>query len=91
MLYQRQNALDVASLKKYATELGLNRAQFDADLDSGKYAAEVRKDMTDGEIYGVESTPTLFVNGIALRALSAEALRAAIDRGLASPSASAGK
>ena len=91
LLYQRQNALDVASLKKYATELGLNRAQFDADLDSGKYAAEVRKDMNDGEIYGVESTPTLFVNGVALRALSPEALRAAIDRGLAGPSVSSGK
>ncbi len=83
LLYKRQNALDVNSLKKYATEIGLNRTQFDADLDSAKYANEIRKDINDGQIYGVESTPTLFVNGVALRALSAEALRAAIDKGLA--------
>lgn len=83
LLYKRQDALDVPSLKKYATELGLNRAQFDAALDSGKYADEVKKDLSDGEMYGVESTPTIFVNGVALEALSAEALRAAIDRGLA--------
>lgn len=84
LLFKRQNALDVASLKKYATELGLNRAMFDVALDSGKYAAEVKNDIVDGEMYGVDSTPTIFVNGVRLRDLSNEALRAAIDRGLAS-------
>lgn len=83
LLLKRQNALDTLSLKKYASELGLDRARFDAALDSGKYAAEVKHDMDDGEIYGVDSTPAIFVNGIALREMSAEALRAAIDRGLA--------
>lgn len=83
LLFKRQNALDVPSLKKYASELGLDRARFDAALDSGKYAAEVKHDIDDGQMYGVENTPTIFVNGITLRELSAEALRAAIDRGLA--------
>jgi protein-disulfide isomerase len=83
LLFKRQNALDVPSLKKYAGEIGLDRARFDAALDSGKYAAEVKHDIDDGQMYGVESTPTIFVNGITLRDLSAEALRAAIDRGLA--------
>jgi protein-disulfide isomerase len=83
LLFKRQKALDVASLKKYATELGLNRAVFDAALDSGKYAAEVKHDINDGEIYGVDSTPTIFINGVALNMLSAEGLRAAIDRALA--------
>ena len=36
LLFQRQKALDVPSLKKYASELGLNRAKFDAELDKGK-------------------------------------------------------
>ena len=83
LLFKRQNALDVPSLKKYASELGLDRTRFDAALDSGKYAIEVRHDIDDGQMYGVESTPTIFVNGVTLRELSAEALRAAIDRGLA--------
>ncbi len=83
LLFKRQNALDVASLKKYATELKLDRARFDAELDNGTYAAEVRHDMNDGEIYGVDSTPTIFVNGVRLDTLNAEALRAAIDRALA--------
>ncbi len=88
LLFKRQNALDVPSLKKYASEIGLDRALFDAALDSGKYAAEVKHDIDDGQMYGVESTPTIFVNGITLRALSAEALRAAIDRGLAASNSS---
>lgn len=82
LLFKHQNALDVPSLKKYATELGLNRVLFDAALDSGKYAAEVRGDIVDGEVYGIDSTPRIFVNGVALRTLSAEGLREAIDRGL---------
>ncbi len=48
LLFKRQNALDVPSLKKYATEVGLDRARFDAELDSGKYAAEVKHDLDDG-------------------------------------------
>ena len=83
LLFKRQNALDVPSLKKYASELGLDRTRFDAELDGGKYAAEVKHDLADGEIYGVDSTPAIFVNGVALREMSIEALRALIDRGLA--------
>jgi protein-disulfide isomerase len=83
ILFKHQDALDVPSLKKYASEIGLDRARFDAALDGGKYAAEVKHDIDDGDIYGVNSTPTIFVNGVAINALSAEALRAAIDRGLA--------
>lgn len=83
LLFKRQNALDVPSLKKYASEIGLDRARFDADLDSGKYFNEVKHDIDDGEIYGVDSTPAIFVNGVALREMSMEALKALIDRGLA--------
>ena len=83
LLFKRQNALDVPSLKKYASELGLDRVRFDAALDGGKYAAEVKHDIDDGQLYGVDSTPAVFVNGIALREMSIEALRALIDRGLA--------
>jgi protein-disulfide isomerase len=83
MLFKNQKALDVASLKKYATEIGLNRARFDAALDSGAYAAEVEHDIEDGQQYGIRGTPTVFVNGVQLVNLSAESLRAAIDRALA--------
>jgi protein-disulfide isomerase len=84
LLFQRQKALDVPSLKKYASELGLNRARFDAALDRGVYAAEVKRDIEDGELYGVSSTPTIFVNGVQLKVLSADGLREAIERAVKS-------
>ena len=89
ILFQHQSALDVPSLKKYASDLGLDRAKFDAALDRGVYAAEVKHDMEDGEIYGVGSTPTIFINGVQLRTLSADGLREAIDK--AAKSAAAGQ
>lgn len=80
ILFQHQKALDVPSLKKYASDLGLDRARFDAALDRGMYAEEVKHDVQDGELYGVGSTPTIFINGVQLRVLSADGLREAIDR-----------
>jgi len=88
VLFKNQKALDVPSLKKYATELGLDRARFDAALDRGVYAAEIKKDIEDGEMYGVGSTPTIFVNGVQLRILSPEGVRAAIDRAVRAPKTS---
>jgi len=82
LLYKNQNALDTESLKKYASDLGLNRKQFDLDLESEKYAADVRKDMSDGKIYGINGTPTIFVNGVKVRQLSAESFRRAIEQAL---------
>jgi protein-disulfide isomerase len=79
VLFKNQKALDVPSLKKYASDLGLDRARFDAALDRGVYAAEVEKDVSDGELYGVSSTPTIFINGVELKVLSADGLKQAID------------
>ena len=87
VLFKNQSALDVASLKKYATDLGLDRAKFDAALDSGQYAAEVNKDAVEGEAYGIDGTPTIFINGVRLRNLTAGGLGTAIERALASKTA----
>jgi protein-disulfide isomerase len=73
VLYRNQQALDKASLIKYATELGLNAKQFELDFNDAKAIAEVRKDQSDGRDYGVTGTPTIFVNGIKVQRLSAEA------------------
>lgn len=83
LLFKNQQALDIESLKKYATDIGLNRTKFDAALASGAYAAEVNHDIADGRQYGILGTPTVFVNGIRVNLLSPETLRAAIDRAIA--------
>lgn len=55
--------LAVPALKQTARGLGLDGAAFDQCLDSGKHAAHVREDYALGERMGVNSTPTVYVNG----------------------------
>jgi protein-disulfide isomerase len=62
-LFGNQQALQVADLKKHAAELALDTSRFDQCLDSGKYAAEWKKDVDDGTRLGVTGTPAFFVNG----------------------------
>lgn len=83
ILFKNQDTLDADSLKKYATRIGLDRKRFDAEFESGKYDGEIRHDMEDGEMYGIEGTPTIFINGVMLTELSADGLRAAIEKAFA--------
>jgi protein-disulfide isomerase len=83
ILFKNQSALDVDSLKKYATQVGLDRKRFDAELDSGKYDAVISHDIEEGEGYGVDSTPTIYINGVMLTEFSADGLRKAIDKAFA--------
>lgn len=82
LMYRNQSALDKASLRGYATQLGLNLEKFDADLQSPAAAAEISKDIADGTSCGVNGTPTIFVNGSRLQRLSTSALRKAIRTAL---------
>lgn len=56
-LFENSQALDVASLKQYAKDLGLNSSTFDNCLDSGKYEQEAKDDMADGQASGITGTP----------------------------------
>lgn len=82
-LYANQESLDRASLSKYAAELGLNAKQFEIDFTDVANAAEIRQDKAEGNSHGVNSTPTIFVNGVKVHSISASAFRRAINRALA--------
>ena len=84
VLFKNQSALEVAKLKEYATQVGLDRAKFDQALDSGKFADKVQRDMREGDKLGVNSTPTVFINGKRVRDKTPEGLKAAIDAALKS-------
>jgi protein-disulfide isomerase len=62
-LFASQTMSD-ADFKQFAKEEGLNEKKFDACMNSHKYAAQVQSDMADGQRFGVQGTPTFFVNGI---------------------------
>jgi protein-disulfide isomerase len=62
-LFANQQALQLDDLKKYAADLGLDAARFNACVDSSKYGDRVREGVSQGSRLGVNSTPTVYVNG----------------------------
>jgi protein-disulfide isomerase len=59
-------ALDRDSLVQYARDLKLDDKQFDSCLTSGKYKADIDKDLREGMQAGVNGTPGFFINGVTL-------------------------
>lgn len=63
LMFTDISALSVPQLKQGAARLGLNQTAFDQCLDSGTHEARVRAGYEQGEKLGVNSTPTIYVNG----------------------------
>ncbi len=84
VLFRNQRALDVASLKRYAAQLGLDGGRFARDLDSDRFAAAVLEEKRAGARAGVRGTPAYFINGLQLPVsdYSVEGLRAQIEAAL---------
>ena len=82
VLFRNQSALGVDKLKQYATEVGLDRARFDASLDSGKFAEKVQRDVMDARKLGVNGTPALYINGKRISDNSYESVKSAVESAL---------
>jgi protein-disulfide isomerase len=68
LLFHRQQALEDADLRGYASDLGLDLERFDADLAGASVLARIRRDVESGLATGeVLGTPTLFIDGIVHR------------------------
>lgn len=68
-LYQTQNEWNnISDPTKYFTDLaakvGINDPSFQTKLNDGRYAGKVGKDQAAGQNLGVNSTPTIFINGV---------------------------
>jgi protein-disulfide isomerase len=63
LLFAHQDALDRASLERYAEGLGLDARRFARDLDDAALDARVDADVADADALKVKGTPTLFING----------------------------
>ena len=62
-LFGNQQALQPDDLKKSAADVGLDAAKFNACFDSSKFADKVQAGMEAGRRLGVNSTPTMYLNG----------------------------
>jgi protein-disulfide isomerase len=83
-LFAGQQALQPDSLKEYATGLGLDAEKFNGCLEASNHAERVRESVAAGTRLGVNSTPTMFINGRKMEgAQPFDALAAVIDEELA--------
>jgi protein-disulfide isomerase len=63
LLFNNQQSLAIENLKDYAKAIGLNTEKFNQCLDSKKQRSEVEKDAADAKLAGINSTPSIFING----------------------------
>lgn len=62
-LFDNQQALRPDDLKQHAVAAGLDEASFNACLDSARHGGRVQEHVSLGTELGINSTPTVFING----------------------------
>lgn len=62
-LFAQRGRLSPEIILKAAGDVGLDMNRFSADVNSAEIRKAVEKDRNDGETAGVDSTPTLFIDG----------------------------
>lgn len=86
-LFADQAHHEETDLKRYALEVGLDVAKFNACYGSRKYESAIQQDLSDGLQAGVEGTPTFFFNGLRVQgALDFATLEFLIKKSLENPS-----
>ena len=63
MLFKADEKLEPETLKALAEAIGLDMHSFNQCLTTGKYQAEIAKDIEQGRKAGVDMTPSFIING----------------------------
>jgi len=69
-LFKNYNVINDAKIQDIAKELGLDMEKFAKDKQSPAIKNLIARDMNDGRQIGVRGTPTIFINGKALKTRS---------------------
>jgi protein-disulfide isomerase len=81
---ENQNAFSDVRLKEIAKVLSLDTAAFNSCLDSGEKRAQVEQSAADAREQGINSTPSLFIDGTRVEDWrNWETVKAALDAALA--------
>ena len=82
IIFKNISALGNDKYKQFASEIGLDVARFEKDMESPEVQAIVNKDSSDGRAADVTGTPTFFVNGKRVSNRSVEGFSQMIDEAL---------
>jgi protein-disulfide isomerase len=62
-IFKNQRDLQVSTLERYATEIGLDMDQYRRDVTADEVAERINEDMKQAQKLGVTGTPSFFING----------------------------
>jgi protein-disulfide isomerase len=80
IMFANHGNLSRKAILGWASGLGMDMTRFTADLESPAIKQAVRRDLEDGERAGVDSTPTVFIDGQKYNgALALDAIKPVID------------
>ncbi len=65
-LFANYNALTRPDLERYAQEVGIDLAGLKSALDDRRHRDTVAHEGADAEALGIDGTPTMFINGLAI-------------------------
>ena len=84
---ENMGAFNDEALRAFASGIGLDEAEFDSCLDSGRYLDEIEASRAEANSLGISSTPTTVINGqIVDGAVPFERLQVLIESELAQSS-----
>ncbi|UCD77963.1 MAG: thioredoxin domain-containing protein [Desulfobacterales bacterium] len=82
LLFKNYNQINDQKIQEIALALNFNEVEFEKKMRDPEIQNKIRRDVLDGRKAGVNSTPTVFINGKLLRNRSLEGFQAAIDKEL---------
>jgi len=81
-LFENYSRLNDQKIREIALSLNLDEVEFSKKMRDPEIQKRIRQDYMDGRQAGVNSTPTVFINGKLLRNRSFAGFQAAIDKEL---------
>jgi protein-disulfide isomerase len=81
-LFENYNRLNDQVIGQIATALNLDLAEFEKSMHDPAIEEKIRQDVNDGRQAGVNSTPSVFINGRRIRNRSLEGFQEAIEKEL---------
>lgn len=82
-LFTNQEKLSDEKIKEGAQVLGLDLKKYEEAVKSDKIKSKIDKDLSDGQKFGVNGTPTFYLNGQKIELASFSDLKKAVDEALA--------
>jgi len=83
MVFEKQKEISLQNstdkFNEIAKTIGLDQSKFDACIKDGKNAARVDAEMQEGQLIGVNSTPTFVVDGLIVPGADVQSVKNAID------------